>query len=187
MDEKTLRGIQADAQRAINNARPHIIRAQEEASRITKEMQPHLDEAMRYISRMQPYILKSMEVYYIDWKTIDAKEAHQAEKPDLPKNIRLGMGLFVVAENSFKYKSKNLRAITMNSKAGKLLTLFLEQPDYFLSDELAFRKLGVSDSRDLQFILRDLRRAFKKNGLVILIEDRKKPDGYLLIDIKKQI
>ncbi len=111
---------------------------------------------------------------------------HEGLTPqDAPAIERLGRYVHIVAGNSFKYRGRILSGLTLNSQHGKFLRALLAGTDDFATDKTLFRATGASDIRDLSFTLRNLKNAFKTNGLKIVIEDRKKPDGYIFIGIKK--
>jgi len=104
--------------------------------------------------------------------------------PDIRTRNKTSLGIMMIAGGSFKYRRKTLKNVSMDSNHGKLLALILTGKDHFVSDNTIYEKLPIYDGRDFGWILRNLKRAFRKNDLLITIERRKSPlKGYILIDI----
>jgi len=91
----------------------------------------------------------------------------------------------LVAGNSFSYKRRQLWGLTLNSKPGKLFKLLLTQPNNFVPDTLSLKVLDLADSRDLGFVLRDLKKALGNNSLKLAVGRRQTPAGYLLNNIQE--
>lgn len=122
-------------------------------------------------------------------------EAYEAEivsegKINMPrislpvKRVRSTLSLTILAGGSFRYKRSILRGISAGkSNPGRLLAFLLKQETHYTTDEDARRKLHLPDNRELGYVIRDLKKAFKKNGLVIEIDRRWNPEGYQIIKI----
>ncbi len=93
------------------------------------------------------------------------------------------MGLKEIAGRSFQYKRKTLKKLSHRNCEGRLLSLFLENKDLFVSDSDIYEKLHIPDNHSFSWVLRNLKRKFRANGLSVIIERRWDPDGYILIDI----
>jgi len=111
----------------------------------------------------------------------------QALVPVIPNTGRYEtkpiMGLKEIAGRSFQYKRKTLKKISHRNSEGRLLSLFLASRDLFLSDSDIYNELHITDGRSFSWVLRNLKRKFRANGLSVIIERRWNPDGYILIDI----
>jgi hypothetical protein len=98
---------------------------------------------------------------------------------------KVAFGLYLIAGNSVERRRKKLKAFSLETQHGRLLKMFLEADGHFLTDDellAAFDKLVI---RDISYILRNLKNALLANELKIIIEDRKNPDGYTLVDIQE--
>jgi len=93
------------------------------------------------------------------------------------------LGLKEIAGRSFQYKRKTLQKLSHRNSEGKLLSLFLAGRDLFVSDTDIYDTLHLPDGRSFSWVLRNLKRKFRENGLSAIIERRWNPDGYILIDI----
>lgn len=93
------------------------------------------------------------------------------------------MGLKEIAGRSFQYKRKTLKKLSYRNCEGRLLSLFLTSHDLFVSDTDIYENLHIPDGRSFSWVLRNLKRKFRANGLSVIIERRWSPDGYILIDI----
>lgn len=93
------------------------------------------------------------------------------------------MGLKEIAGKSFQYKRKTLKKLSHRNCEGRLLSLFLASKDLFISDTDIYNELNISDGRSFSWVLRNLKRKFRTNGLSVSIERRWNPDGYILIDV----
>ena len=104
--------------------------------------------------------------------------------PSTPRyEIKAIMGLKEIAGSSFQYKRKTLKKLSYRNREGRLLSLFLASRDLFINDDDIYEKLHIPDGRSFSWVLRNLKRKFRANGLSVLIERRWDPDGYILIDI----
>lgn len=93
------------------------------------------------------------------------------------------LGLKEIAGRSFRYKRKTLKKLSYRNCEGRLLSLFLISRDLFVSDNDICEKLHIPDGRAFSWVLRNLKRKFRDNDLLAIIERRCNPDGYILIDI----
>lgn len=176
----------ANAQRVAELSRPSIDRAIEVLRRTQIDIQPYLPKILEAVERMQPVILRTSSIYFVPSSTLAPTQTQSLPaEPSVPPTQRLKKNICLVAGNSFKYKNKTLRAVTLTSKPGKLLRLLLTSNEHFATDAAICRRLGIEDMRSFSYVLRDLKKFFQRNGLEIIIEDRKNPDGYILIDILK--
>lgn len=97
---------------------------------------------------------------------------------------RSKMGLKEVAGRSFTHLRKVLRKLSHRNCEGRLLSLFLANDYLFANDEDIYDKLHMPVGRSFSWVLRNLKRKFRENGLVIDIERRWDPDGYIIVDIR---
>ncbi len=111
----------------------------------------------------------------------------QALVPTTPNTpgyqTRAIMGLKEISGRSFQFKRKTLQKLSHRNCEGRLLSLFLANRDLFVSDEDIRDKLHISEGRSFSWVLRNLKRKLRSNGLSAIIERRWSPDGYILIDI----
>lgn len=89
-------------------------------------------------------------------------------------------------DGGFKYKNKFLVNLSIDSKEGRLLLLFLQTETRFLVDDHVLKELNLPGNRDYGFVIRNLKKRFKKNGLEAIFERRKQNKGYVLIDINQR-
>lgn len=122
-------------------------------------------------------------------ENLEPLESFQGVQPKIVKvarsKVRLSHSVQLVAGNSFGYKRRRLRGLTHKSKPGKLFKLLLTQPNNFVPDTLSLKVLKLEDSRDLSFVMRDLKKALNNNGLKLVVERREAPAGYLLNNIQE--
>jgi len=93
------------------------------------------------------------------------------------------LGLKEISGRSFQFKRKTLKKLSYRNSEGRLLSLFLGSQDLFISDNDIRDKLHIPDVRSFSWVLRNLKRKFRANGLSADIERRWNPDGYILINI----
>ena len=138
--------------------------------------------------------LPTIDLYSGIGNTTEAYEAEivsenemNMERVSLPvKRERSNLSLTTLAGGSFRYKRNILKGIAAGkSNPGRLLAFLLKQKTYFANDEEVRQELHLPDNRDLGYVIRGLKDAFKKNGLVIEIERRWNPDGYQIIKIQQ--
>lgn len=104
--------------------------------------------------------------------------------PSLPGyQTKSVLGLKEISGRSFQFKRKTLKKLSYRNCEGRLLSLFLANRDLFVSDDDIHDKLGVADGRSFSWVLRNLKRKLRVNGLSGIIERRWNPDGYILIDV----
>jgi len=96
-------------------------------------------------------------------------------------NLKL---LVPTIDGGFRYKEKILRNLSIDQAEGRLLALFLQADTCFVEDEDALSVLELDGNRDYGFVIRNLKNAFKNNGLMAIIERRKRNLGYIFIDIE---
>jgi len=89
-------------------------------------------------------------------------------------------------DGGFRYKEKMLRSISLDQAEGRFLALLLQRDSRFARDEEILKVLELDDNRGFGFILRNLKKAFTKNALKIIIDRRKRNKGYVLIDIEEK-
>lgn len=94
--------------------------------------------------------------------------------------------LIPTVDGGFKYKQKMLRNISIDQAEGRFLALLLQRDSRFAKDEEILKVLELDDNRGFGFILRNLKKAFTKNALKIIIDRRKRNKGYVLIDIEEK-
>ena len=93
------------------------------------------------------------------------------------------LGLKEIAGRSFQYKRKTLQKLSYRNAEGRLLSLFLASRDLFVTDTDIYDTLHLPDGRSFSWVLRNLKRKFRENGLSAIIERRWDPDGYIFINI----
>lgn len=93
------------------------------------------------------------------------------------------LGLKEISGRSFQFKRKTLKKLSYRNSEGRFLSLLLGSQDLFISDNDIRDKLHIPDVRSFSWVLRNLKRKFRANGLSVTIERRWSPDGYILIDI----
>lgn len=125
----------------------------------------------KYLQQTQAVVLPQSQALI---PVIPARSSYEA------KSI---MGLKEIAGRSFQYKRKTLKKLSYRNCEGRLLSLFLINRDLFVSDTDIYNKLHIPDGRGFSWVLRNLKRKFRANGLSVTIERRWDPDGYILIDI----
>ncbi len=91
---------------------------------------------------------------------------------------------FLETSGSVKYKRKTLKALSLDTQHGRLLKMFIDTEGHFVSDQILLTVFDKDVIYEIGYILRNLRNAFKTNGLKIIIEHRPKSSGYVLIDIQ---
>lgn len=127
------------------------------------------------------------ETTYMQQTQVIALPQQQALVPVIPARPRYEaksiMGLKEIAGRSFQYKRKTLKKLSYRNCEGRLLSLFLASKDLFVSDTDIYDSLHIPDGRNFSWVLRNLKRKFRTNGLSAIIERRWNPDGYILIDI----
>ncbi len=176
----------ANALRAAELVQPSVDRAIEVLSRIQTDIQPYMPKILEAVERIRPVILRTSSIYFMPSNTLTPTQTQPLlAEPAVPPTQRLKKNICLVAGNSFKFKNKALRAVTLTSKPGKLLQLLLTSNEHFVTDAAICRELDLEDIRGFSYVLRDLKKFFRQNELEIIIEDRKNPNGYILIDIRK--
>lgn len=163
----------------------------EDAQRLVQSQMKNILEAFKTLDTGRE-ILKGFTLPSIYWSVHYTRELPiEKEHPILPaishtstvKRARLG--LKALPGGSFSYKRTILKGIaTTKSLYGALLSYLIDQPTFFASDEEIGKELRIEGYRDLSYVVRDLKKAFRKNALKLVIERRRRPDGYQLIGVE---
>lgn len=93
-------------------------------------------------------------------------------------------GLTVLIDGRFEYRGVRLQSLYHTSKHGKLLVMFLESPEHYVSKETIRSKLGRLDPvKGTSNLVSELRRALGKDGIEIDVTCRW-AEGYQLKSVR---
>lgn len=105
-------------------------------------------------------------------------------KDKAAKSDKRQFSLYFIEGNSVKYKRRTLKALSLETQHGELLKLLVDAQGQYVSDEDLLGAFEKTEVREISYILRNLKAAFKNNNLHIIIERREKSKGYVLIDVQ---
>lgn len=97
------------------------------------------------------------------------------------------LGIKLLNGGSFQYKRRMFKGLSRKNAEGRLLALFVESEDRFVSDEQIRGKLHIPDNRSFSWVLRNLKNTLKDNGISCGIERRWNPDGYTFVSLKNAV
>jgi len=151
---------------------------QASAQKALEPLQESISNAAKYLKGPQvefPSLYEPMDFVYspVSRRVIDIED-----EDEYTSNTKF---LTATPDGGFKYKGKYLKGLSTDSQEGQLLAKFLESEGLFLTG----LEPGFSFYRNFSFVIRDLKNAFRKNGLEAIIERRKKNEGYIFMDIEK--
>ncbi len=185
-EQLTTLGIVKNAQKALEQQiQPHLEYGIELARKSLKDIEPHLPQIIRQFQSIQPFVLGSSKIYFVPPSPAKTPVTQRSDEEVVPAPKKLGKNIVLIAGNSFRYKRQPLRALTLSSKRGQLLWLFFQQPEYFVPDRLSMARFNLGSSDQVRYKVRDLKAAFLRNNLKIIIEKRRHPDGFLLFGIEE--
>lgn len=95
-------------------------------------------------------------------------------------------GLEILKNGVLRHKG-NLLKTTTDSNAGAFLKESIENKNHFVSDKFCEEKLSCQSSREITFIIRDLNRYLKKDGLTAKYIRNRNSKGYTLCQITEKI
>lgn len=91
-----------------------------------------------------------------------------------------------LSDGGFTSNGRILEGISTDSQDGRLFSLFLTNPNRFVSDVKFAKDVHTPDSeqRAIGFVVRNLKQKLSKLGFTATIERRKQKKGYALVDLR---
>lgn len=102
----------------------------------------------------------------------------------LPAPTKSRLGIHMTSIKTFKFKRKLLKGVSQKNAPGRLMALLMESKDLFASDEEIRKLLKLEENRSIGWVLRDLKKKFRTNFLVLTFERTENPLGYQISDIQ---
>lgn len=145
-----------------------------------------LPSSILYLPSLPPVDTKvSSKIELVGGSNVTVEGTVTPSAKQKPQRQKKEFGLYFIAGNSVQFKRKTLKAFSLETQHGQLLKMFIEADGHYVSDKellKAFKKIVIAD---MSHILRNLKNAFKANGLQPIIDRRPNSKGYVLVDIQE--